>query len=72
MKMLPNGNIEITVELMPEAYAALMSAKERDKGSVADTVNLALMSHNMMSEMVTKAGSPLSVAMEEPKTGTTP
>ncbi len=72
MKLLPNGNIEITVVLMPEAYAALMTAKERDKTSIADAVNLAIMSHNMISEMATKAGKPLAEAAAEPKPDSTP
>ena len=60
MKMLPNGNVEITVALLPEAYAALMAAKERDKESLVDTVNIALVSHNLVSEMAEKAGKPLA------------
>lgn len=64
MKILPNGNIEITIQLMPTAYAALTEVKARDKLSPADAVNLALLTLDTVSQEVTKAGKPLSDAPE--------
>ena len=60
MKILSNGNIEITVQLMPAAYAALTETATRDKGNFADVVNVALISHNAISAAASEAGHPLS------------
>jgi hypothetical protein len=59
VKILDNGNVQITVQLMPEAYAALMVAKERDKMSVVDLVNLALISYDSVSSLMEQAGLPM-------------
>lgn len=56
MKILLNGNIELTVQLLPEAYAALTTTAERDKCSLVDVVNVALVSHNMISKAAKAAG----------------
>lgn len=62
MRILPNGNIEITVQLMPDAYAAMKAIAERDGIKDANVVNLAIMSLNLLSEEMTKAGDPLGRA----------
>lgn len=45
-KVLPSGNIEVTVELLPEAYAALMAVVGKSKGkndmNAATVINAAL------------------------------
>lgn len=64
MKVLPNGNIEITVQLMPEAYAALMVTIEREKVSMANAVNVAVMTLDHVSKAATEAGTPLRLAAE--------
>jgi hypothetical protein len=70
VKLLPNGNIEMTVQLLPSAYAALRSTAERDKGSFADIVNVAVLSYAALSAAATQAGQSLS--MEEPSGGEAP
>lgn len=59
MKVLPNGNIEITVQLMPEVYAALMTTVERDGVTKVDAINLALMTLDHVSKLATAAGKSL-------------
>lgn len=63
MRLLPNGNIEITVQLMPDAYAAMKAIAERDGIKDVNVVNLAIMSLNMLSEEMAKVGDPLGEAM---------
>lgn len=58
-RLLQNGNIELTVELMPEAYAALVAAMQRDGMREADAVNVAVMTLDAVSKAATEAGTPL-------------
>ncbi len=61
--MLSNGNIEMTVSLLPAAYAALTVAAERDKTSEVNIVNAALMAYNHVSEVADKAGRNIGEAI---------
>lgn len=61
-RLLPNGNIELTVQLMPEAYAALTAAMERDGMTEADAVNVAVMTLGVVSKAATDIGKPLGAA----------
>jgi hypothetical protein len=63
-RVLPNGNIEITVQLMPDAYAALMATVERDKMSMANAINVAVMTLGHVSKTMTEAGNPLGEVAE--------
>jgi hypothetical protein len=63
-RMLANGNIELTVALLPEAYAALTAAMERDGMTEVDAVNVAVMSLEVISKLATAAGTPLNEAPE--------
>lgn len=72
MKILPNGNIEILVQLMPDAYAALMAVVERDKLARVDAVNLALMTLDHISKAASDAGKPLGDALDEKSRVTAP
>ena len=60
MKLLPNGNIELTVQLMPEAYAALCQTTERDNCARVDVINVAVMMYDAISAAATASGKPLS------------
>jgi hypothetical protein len=64
MKVLPNGNIEITVQFLPEAYVALRNAMQRDDLNIADAVNLAVSTLDLVSQQATAAGKPLRDAMD--------
>jgi hypothetical protein len=60
MRLLPNGNVEITVQLLPEAYAALRAIMERDKVNEATAINAAIQVFEHISKMGEAAGTPLS------------
>lgn len=62
--MAPNGNIQITTQLLPDAYAALKAAAERDRMSLTNVVNVALMSHNEISTKMDAAGKNLGGAAD--------
>lgn len=59
MKILPNGNIVIPVQLLPDAYAALMATVERDNLSKTDAINAAIIGWNALSAAADKAGHSL-------------
>lgn len=59
MKLLPNGNIEITVQLLPDAYAAMKASAERDGIREIDMVNAAICAYDQISRMAAEAGTPL-------------
>jgi len=63
-RMLPNGNIEMTAVLMPEAYAALRSLEDTEKLRPVDAVNLALMVLGGVAKKQREAGVPLRDAVE--------
>lgn len=65
MRLLLNGNIEITTQLTPDAYAALKAVAERDGISDVNVINLAVMTLNHVSEMAFDAGKPLGEAMSD-------
>lgn len=64
MKLLPNGNIEITVNLLPDAYAALSNIRERDKLNIPDAVNLAIMTLDAVGQKMTDEGTPINSPSE--------
>jgi hypothetical protein len=64
-KILPNGNIEITVQLMPAAYAALAAAMERDGLTRVDVVNLAVLTLDHVTKAAADAGKPLREALDD-------
>lgn len=65
MKVLPNGNIEITVQLLPDAYAALRMAAERDDAALVDIVNVAVLAYDAISQAAKQAGKPIGLAEGE-------
>lgn len=66
MKILPNGNIEITVQLFPGAYAALVAVAERDGLKRAEVVNVAIALLAAVSEKVIADGEPFEGAGTSP------
>jgi hypothetical protein len=56
---MPNGNVEITVQLLPEAYAALKAVVERDKVNEATAVNAAIQVFDHVSKMGEATDAPL-------------
>jgi hypothetical protein len=64
MKLMPNGNVEITVQLLPEAYAALKAVVERDKVNEATAINAGIQLFDHVSKMGEPSGRPLG--SEEP------
>lgn len=62
-RMLPGGNIEMTIALLPDAYAALRQLGEDEKLTPADAVSLALMSLNEVAKAARKNGTPLTEAI---------
>lgn len=62
MRLLPNGNVEITVQLLPDAYAALVAIGRRDRLNRAEVVNVAVTLLNMISEGASADGKPLGDA----------
>lgn len=63
MKILAAGNIEITVVLMPDAYAALMAIVERDKLTKVNAINLAVLMLENVSQAAAAAGTPVGEMM---------
>jgi hypothetical protein len=59
VKLLPNGNIEITVQLLPDTYAAMKASAERDGLREVDLVNAAICTYDHVSKMASEAGTPL-------------
>lgn len=49
MRILSNGNIELTVQLMPQAYAALTATTARDDVTLVDAVNAAIILFDRLS-----------------------
>jgi hypothetical protein len=47
--VMPNGNVRLSVQLLPGAYAALTAAAKRDKLSYADVINAAVLTYNAVS-----------------------
>lgn len=67
MKILPNRNIELTVQLLPEAYAQLAAAADRDKCSIADVVNIAVLTYGVISMAADKTGRNIGQAADKPE-----
>lgn len=65
MKLMPNGNIEITVQLLPDAYAALQECIKRDSARMVDLVNVGILAINEVSKPATAAGTPLGTALKD-------
>jgi hypothetical protein len=42
VRVLRNGNIEITTQLLPEMYALLMKVTEETEGNVSEVINAGL------------------------------
>jgi len=59
MRLLPNGNIEITVQLLPHIYASLKAVAERDGLREIDIINAAIGVFDHVSKMGEAAGTPL-------------
>lgn len=64
-RLLLNGNIEMTVQLLPTAYAALTAAAERDGGSYADVINVAILTYGAVSAAAAESDKKLSSEVAE-------
>lgn len=58
-RLLPNGNIEITIELLPEIYAELRECMKRDEFTASNLINAAIGVFNKVSKLAMAQGSPL-------------
>lgn len=59
MRLMPSGNVEITVQLLPETYAALRAVVERDKVNEATAINAGIQLFDHVSKMGEAGGRPL-------------
>jgi hypothetical protein len=67
-RILSNGNIEMTVVLMPDAYAALRNLEEAENLRPVNAINLALMVLDGMAKKQRAAGVPLRDAVDQADT----
>ncbi len=54
--MLPNGHIELAVQLVPSAYAALVESRDRDRINFDTIVSVALIVYDQVSPKAAKDG----------------
>lgn len=63
--MRSSGHIEMTVVLMPDAYAALQRTAEAEGLEIVDVVNVAIMALEPIAAAARAVGKPVSEAMAE-------
>lgn len=63
--MRSSGNVEMTVVLIPDAYAALQRTVEAEGLEIVDAVNVAIMALEPLAAAARAAGKPISEAMAE-------
>lgn len=62
--VMPNGNVKVTVILLPEVWDALLRAAERDGITRTDAVNVAIGSYDWLSTMADANGQNLGRDLE--------